>query len=337
MNKSKIEWTEVTWNPVTGCTPISPGCENCYARRMATRLRGRFGYPEDDPFRVTVHPERLEEPLKWKKPLLVFVCSMGDLFHELVPKEFLVEVFRIMEKASWHTFLVLTKRPLNAKRFLDDFWDGTPDWALKNVWLGVTVENQQAANKRIPVLLETPAVVRFVSCEPLLGPVDLTCLDLGDQVTQGYGPRRIIWDALKGWEKQYKPGNHPGQEQTPKCMSNHIGRLHWVICGGETGPGARPMHPDWVRSLRDQCIEARVPFFFKQWGEWAPFELVTDHYALRKLITYDGTLFGEYCGWGCDRRKRRFAQVVRVGRKAAGRLLDGRTWDEFPEVFRRAQ
>ena len=259
MAKTRIEWAEVVWNPVSGCTPISEGCQNCYAKRMANRLRGRCGYPADDPFRVTLHPEKLEEPLKWKKPRRVFVCSMGDLFHEQVPDEYIAKVWEVMSNASQHTFLVLTKRPQRMKDFLARLgWyihdrDGYPmeavldeggKYTLKNVWLGVTAENQQRADERIPILLQIPAAVRFVSIEPMLGPVVIP-------------------------------------EEWPD----------WVICGGETGPGARPIHPDWVRSLRDQCQVAGTPFFFKSWGEWA------EH---------------------------------KVGKKKAGRLLDGRTWDEIP-------
>ncbi len=186
MAKTRIEWAEVVWNPVSGCTPISEGCQNCYAKRMANRLRGRCGYPADDPFRVTLHPEKLEEPLKWKKPRRVFVCSMGDLFHEQVPDEYIAKVWEIMNNATQHTFLVLTKRPQRMKDFLARLgWyihdrDGYPmeavldeggKYTLKNVWLGVTAENQQRADERIPILLQIPAAVRFVSIEPMLGPV----------------------------------------------------------------------------------------------------------------------------------------------------------------------
>jgi len=186
VGKTKIEWTEYSWNPVTGCTPASEGCKNCYAKRMATRLKGRYGYPEDEPFKVTLHPEKLKEPLKWKKPRRVFVCSMGDLFHEQVPDEYIAKVWEVMNNASQHTFLVLTKRPQRMKDFLARLgWyihdrDGYPmeavldeggKYTLKNVWLGVTAENQQRADERIPILLQIPAAVRFVSIEPMLGPV----------------------------------------------------------------------------------------------------------------------------------------------------------------------
>jgi len=225
MSRTKIEWTETTWNPLTGCTPISPGCAHCYARRMAQRLAGRCGYPAaPHEFEVTLHPERLSEPLGWKKPRRVFVCSMGDLFHESVPFEYIARVYGVMTLNQQHTFQVLTKRPYRAVDFIHWAEDRykfarTPP---PNIWLGATIENQEQADKRIPVLLQIPAAVRFVSVEPLLGPV------------------------------------YPLDPQGV--------RLDWVICGGETGPGARPMHPDWARSLRDQCAVAGVPFFFKKMG-----------------------------------------------------------------------
>jgi len=292
---TKIEWAEESWNPVTGCTPISEGCQNCYARRMAQRLRGRCGYPADEPFRVTLHKNRLMEPLKWKKPKRIFVCSMGDLFHPDVPAEFVVNVFEVIEAAKQHTFLVLTKRPERIDSILygeeGRWYLGGGDF-LPNVWLGVTAENQEQADERIPILLQIPAAVRFVSVEPMLGPVNLRNI---------YRPQDgSEWDALKGVDTKHQL---------------HLScKLGWVICGGESGPGARPMHPDWVRSLRDQCKAAGVPFFFKQWGEWRecmpPDQWNSEGY---KIIEAHGTHF------------------VKLGKKAAGRLLDGREWNEYPE------
>lgn len=256
---TKIEWVTnpngtmgETWNPVTGCTPKSEGCQNCYARRMSKRLAGRCGYPKDDPFQVTLHPERLEEPLRWKKPRQVFVCSMSDIFHPDVPDEYIARVWETMNNASQHTFIVLTKRPQRMKEFLSRLgwyihdrenepaearWGGK--YTLKNVWIGVTAENQARADERIPVLLQIPAAKRFVSVEPMLGPVDL---------------------------------------------SYFINSLDWVICGGETGPGARPMHPDWVRSLRDQCQKAGTPFFLKSMHVGG---------KIVKMPELDGRMWGE--------------------------------------------
>ena len=246
MGTTKIEWAERTWNPVTGCTPISEGCQNCYAERMSKRLAGRAGYPAEEPFQVTLHPDRLEEPLRWRKARKVFVCSMSDLFHDDVPDDFIEKVFNVMDRCGaehnatgnrGHIFMVLTKRPHRMKAFVDRWWrsfqaHGVEPY-MERIWLGVTAENQDQADKRIPILLQIPAAVKFVSVEPMLGR-----LTLDDYINAYYpGP---LGDGIS-----------------------------WVICGGETGPGARPMHPDWVRSLRDQCEEAGVPFFFKQWGEWA--------------------------------------------------------------------
>lgn len=296
MGKTRIEWTDVTWSPVTGCAPISEGCENCYARRMAKRLRGRCGYPADEPFKVTLHPERLDEPLKWKKPRRVFVCSMGDLFHEDVPRWMRFEVMDIILQAKQHTFLILTKRPANMKEFFEWYYNkaGRTIETIKNLWLGVTAENQARADERIPILLQIPAAVRFVSVEPMLGQVNIA----------GYlgfnGPRRMGDGLTYYWT-------------APK--------LDWVICGGETGPGARPMHPDWARSIRDQCQESGTPFFFKSWGEWKPVYTTGPEFELRRLKTDEVVMSGP--GHGVVMKK--------VGKKAAGRILDGQIWDEMPD------
>lgn len=269
---SRIEWTDATWSPVTGCAPISEGCQNCYARRMANRLRGRCGYPADDPFRVTLHPERLNEPLKWKTPRRVFVCSMGDLFHEDVHPYDIMQIFNVMEKAKHHTFLVLTKRP---ERMLEVYkrlrpgttipgpyfsitgigegWAGSPPRLPDNIWLGITAENQQRADERIPILLQIPAAVRFVSIEPMLGPVDLTRIG-GDW----YGNGRI--NALKGLQNDDTYVN----EYNLRWKAKHCGELDWVICGSESGPNHRKTKIEWIRDLREQCISANVPFFLKQ-------------------------------------------------------------------------
>lgn len=324
MAKTRIEWANDVWNPVTGCTPISEGCQNCYAKRMSNRLAGRCGYPADDPFRVTLHPERLTEPLKWKKPRRVFVCSMGDLFHDDVPEEFLNRVFANMAIVPQHIFMVLTKRPERMAEYISannrydalieqldqgDVWDlptrtvkrlffNAPredKWPLPNVWLGVTAENQQRADERIPILLQIPAAVRFVSVEPMLGPVSLGA-----------------WLLSPGWIPTYSdPDNCNGYPSAEPTNEN----IQWVICGGESGPGARPMHPEWVRSLKDQCQDAGVPFFFKQHGEW--------------LHETQGINFHEghrYYVWPDE------SMSFRVGKKAADRILDGRTWDEMPEI-----
>ena len=250
---SNIEWTDSTWSPVTGCTKVSPGCDNCYAEGIARRFAGSKAFPNG--FDVTLHPKRLDQPLKWRKPRRIFVNSMSDLFHDQVPDRFIAEVFNRMGAAPRHTFQVLTKRHGRMRSLLKRWSEHAekgchcpPDqggcsapvdvqhgvWPLPNVWLGVSVENQQWADIRIPALLETPAVVRWISAEPLLGPIDLA---------EWLGPRCRASRA---------------QADRPF--------LDWVVTGGESGPGARPMHPDWPRSLRDQCQEAGVPFFMKQAG-----------------------------------------------------------------------
>lgn len=277
MNQTTIEWATHTWNPVTGCTPVSEGCANCYARRMAQRLRGRYGYPEDEPFRVTLRPDRLEEPLKVKKPSRIFVCSMGDLFHDDVGYS-IVNIFDVMSATPQHTYLLLTKRPERIRSLFRLNGPLLSSEPLPNVWLGVTAENQARADERIPILLQIPAAVRFVSIEPMLGPVDLTNITLG---SNGHGLDFAL-NAVTGWLTGYIEATN-----RPKVHRNdQYHALDWVIAGGETGPGARPMHSDWVRSLRDQCSAAGVPFHFKQWG----------------------------------------------GMRAAGRVLDGEIWDEYPEV-----
>jgi protein gp37 len=294
-DKTSIEWTDATWNPVTGCTKVSPGCDHCYAETLAERFRGTPGHYYERGFDVQLRPEKLDQPLRWRRPRRVFVNSMSDLFHDDVPDDYIARVFAVMALAPQHTFQVLTKRHGRMRSLLNQTgpqsfrtsitieqaamarpWQPgsgltvSVEWPLPNVWLGVSVENQQWADIRIPALLDTPAAVRFLSCEPLLGPVDLT-------------------DAI--WPEG------SADECTPdRCTCG----IDWVIVGGESGRGARPMHPDWARSLRDQCAAAGVPFLFKQWGEWMPVR----------------TPSGEH--------------QERVGKKAAGRELDGRTWDEFP-------
>lgn len=233
--KSSIEWTESTWNPVTGCTKISPGCKHCYAERMAKRLKA-MGQPNYvNGFELTLHKDALELPLRWKKPQTIFVNSMSDLFHEDVPDTFILSAFDVMRRASWHRFQVLTKR----SERITEISPHLP-WA-NNIWMGVSVENADAAF-RIDYLRRTEAHIKFLSLEPLLGP--LPHLDLAG--------------------------------------------INWVIVGGESGPGARPMDEGWVIDLRRQCQRAGVSFFFKQWGG--------------------------------------------VQKKKAGRLLEGRTWDELPKT-----
>jgi protein gp37 len=235
MAKSSIEWTESTWNPVTGCTKISPGCRHCYAERMSHRLKAMGQENYKNGFAVTLQPRMLELPLEWRKPQMIFVNSMSDLFHESVPLDYIQRVFAIMGRATWHRFQVLTKRSERLAELSPNLL-----WP-ENVWMGVSVETARYID-RIDKLRATSAKVKFLSLEPLLAP--LPDLDLS--------------------------------------------RIDWVIVGGESGPGARPMEKEWVIEIRDRCVAENVPFFFKQWGG--------------------------------------------VNKKKAGRLLEGRTWDEMPRI-----
>lgn len=211
--KSSIEWTESTWNPLSGCTKVSPGCKNCYAERMAKRLQA-MGQPNyANGFALTLHEEALGRPLRWKKPQTIFVNSMSDMFHLKVPRDFILRTFDVMQRAYWHRFQVLTKRAERLAVLSKEL-----PWA-DNIWMGVSVETESFTH-RVDSLRDTDAAIKFLSLEPLLGPLDNLCLD----------------------------------------------GIDWVIVGGESGPGARPMNAEWVLSIRDQCHSANVPFFFKQWG-----------------------------------------------------------------------
>ena len=322
-DKSKIAWTDATWNPVVGCSKVSEGCANCYALRQAAsgRLQQFEQYREVVDFQVeqsygrvvgyrwngktSIVKNLLEKPLHWKKPRRVFVCSMGDLFHESIPDEWIDKIFAIMATSRDHTFQVLTKRPERMKSYIDNIdFDRFHDlhithpyvWSainflasgrpIRNIWLGVSAENQAAADERIPILLQTPAAKRFVSCEPLLGPVDLglqsaTC-GCCDRLPSRWVllPRTVRADfpfggyASPGIYRAHSNNHGALSVQTPsdllgikpdefECLPG----LDWVIAGGESGPKARRMFPEWIESIRDQCKTAGVPFFFKQWGD----------------------------------------------------------------------
>lgn len=340
MAETSIEWATDVWNPSTGCDRVSPGCDHCYALTLAKRLKGMGSakYQRDgDPrtsgpgFGLTVHADTLDLPLRWKRPRRVFVNSMSDLFHDDIPTAFIAEIFAVMALAPQHTFQVLTKRHgrmrslLSAPRFpelvqecIDELYDDPDEqllrgpWPPRNVWLGVSVENQQWADIRIPALLDTPAAVRWISAEPLLGPVDVSL-----------------------WLGQHAAGPAPKDA------------IDWCVVGGESGPSARPMHPEWARSLRDQCFAAGVPFFFKQHGEWAPGSKWAPNVIAREaVVAYDNgevveppeRLWQETPLAERDRQNRRgWAIVHRAGKRAAGRELDGRTWDEYPATHLRVE
>ena len=362
---TKIEWCDETWTIARGCSMVSRGCQNCYAQRMAHRFSGTGkayeGLTEIGPNgprwngTVRLVPESLGQPLRWKKPRRVFVGSMTDLFHEDVPNEYIAAVFGVMAACPQHVFQVLTKRAERLAEWFDWYdreaaavwykagfaqWcaedvmhkhegalggsDAGAAWPLPNVWLGVSVEDQATADERIPHLLDAPAAVRFISAEPLLGPIDL---------------------AAYGFD-------------CPACANKNdvdapcpYGRPDWIIAGGESGPGARPMHPDWARSIRDQCSAAGVAFFFKQNGAWGPgaVNVASGTPAYRQFNTKqqwinkaDTWVNGGTCvdsdgrvlrrGEDFDAARYPVTVVHRVGKNAEGRLLDGRTWDEMPEV-----
>lgn len=347
MQSTAIEWTDATWNPVRGCSRVSEGCRNCYAERVAHRFSGP-GQPYEGltqivngraawTGKVQLVEKHLLDPLGWKpvweefgsltdggrackqqRPRRIFVNSMSDLFHENVPDEWIAKIVAITIRAHWHVYQVLTKRPgrMRALLFSVDFWrlvnaqiqadlGGVASWKglPDNVHLGVSVEDQKSADERVPLLLQTPAAVRFLSAEPLLAAIDLT------RISQGAN----CWvDVLNAkWFSYHAIG---GKLTRP----SYFGKLDWVIAGGESGPGARPMHLEWARSLRDQCIGADVPFFFKQWGEWSPTPVPGPAWMERARRPEN---WREWPDLSWSHRK---------GKKAAGALLDGREWKEFP-------
>lgn len=298
-DRSGIEWTDATWNPLgafdreTGkrgwfCTHVSEGCRNCYAETMNLRLGTGHEYVVTNLKNVEFRLINLDQPMRWHRPRKIFVNSMTDLFHEAVPDDDILRIFKAMVRADHHVYQVLTKRSDRMNELLRKWTKAPnligilPDIVAGYIWMGVSVEDQASANERITDLLESPAAVRFVSAEPLLGPIDLTRIDASAWETT------TILDCLQGLVVYSELGE--GLDAGVK--------LDWVIVGGESGPGARLMNPAWVRWLRDQCVAARVPFFFKQWGEWGPVSPA----------------------W----------KMGRVGKKRAGRLLDGREWNEFP-------
>ncbi len=317
---SKILWTDQTWNPIIGCSKVSPGCDNCWAERMAARQAamacGSLNFmtkgimtdaqkaytkvaklwhdPNDERTywkgwngKTEFVESPLQKPLHWKKPRMIFVCSMGDLFHESVRFSWIEKVMSVIEECPQHTFQVLTKRPHIMAEYFNGLGKGFELSCLHNLWLGVTAENQEQADIRIPILLQIPAAKRFVFVEPMLGEI-----------------------KLPYYLTDYSTGS---------CTL-----LDWVICGGESGPGARPIHPDWARGLRDQCKEAGVPFMFKQWGEWGN---CTSSVTCRSCDVIDRKRRFE---WKCANYKTLCS--IKVGKKKAGRLLDGVEHNEFPEV-----
>jgi len=249
---STIEWCEATWNPVRGCDKVSPGCAHCYAETFAERFRGVAGHPYEQGFDLRLVPEKLGEPQRWKKPRRVFVNSMSDLFHERVPDDYIAEVWKTMATIRRHTYQVLTKRAARMQALLPRLV--ATFGVLQNVWLGVSIENQHFADERIPLLLETPSAVRFISAEPLLGPIDFT----------------LRGDRVAGWDEDWRYDVLSGEEwagprdEDPE-RSPH---LDWVIVGGESGHEARPCALEWIYEIVRQCHAARVACFVKQLGAY---------------------------------------------------------------------
>jgi len=377
MTTTKIEWADEVWNPTTGCDKVSEGCGiprfdgddigGCYAMAMAKRLKAMEGkrieqgklasakakYQTDgDPrtsgpgFGVAMHPEVLTVPFSWRQPRRVFVNSMSDLFHEKVTDEFIAQVFAIIAATPQHTYQILTKRHGRMRALLSSPEHGARVAArlaelwhvdhvaplrgpLPNVWLGVSVETQRWADIRIPALLDTPAAVRWISAEPLLGPLDLV----------GAGTRQKYWlTGEPGWCPEYPEPTSPTGIPVRDLITKP--RLDWVVVGGESGRSARPMHPAWARSLRNQCEAAGVPFLFKQRGAWTwearlgtPDGAGRDAWADREPDAYvnadDGQVADEdtVMAAGGD-----WAGVYNVGKQRAGRELDRELWDQYPAV-----
>lgn len=304
---SNIEWTDHTFNPWVGCTKVSPACDHCYAETWDKRFNGnRWGAKAS---RTRTSKANWRKPLQWNKQAAaegrrfrVFCASLADVFdnHRSITSGWRGDLWHLIRQTPNLDWLLLTKRPQKIKNMLPETY-GAPAWGdgWPNVWLGTTVENQEEAERRVPALLKVPARVRFLSCEPLLGPVNLTKL-AGCDALGGKRWGGLDGDVRNGWSS----GGNP--------------RIDWVICGGESGPGARPMHPDWARSLRDQCKEAGTAFHFKQWGEFSDFH----HIGMMWNSLPDAVRSRQQflCG----------KAMIRVGKKAAGRLLDGKEWNETP-------
>lgn len=355
-DKTHIEWTDATWNPITGCSVVSAGCKHCYAMKLAgTRLKhhpSRAGLTIDTAAgpvwngEVRFNRQWIAQPLAWKRPRRIFVCAHGDLFHENVPDSWIDHVFATMALAKQHTFQLLTKRAERMYKYCSssatvgrvsaliaeivheighveiiNVDDELPGFYLPNVWLGVSVEDQKNADERIPLLLKTPAAVRWISAEPLLGPVDLS---------QWLFPFKVCDDC---------PCPNPETDiskiddccRSPELLDSPI---DWIVVGGESGQGARPMHPEWARDIRDHCLAAGVPFLFKQWGNWRePLEGENYNTTMGQGQTVPcfivcGATGHVHC---FEKDSIKNGVVMReVGKKKAGRLLDGGLHDGYP-------
>lgn len=315
---SRISWTHHTFNPWWGCEKISPGCAHCYAATLSSRY-GKELWGKGEP-REQRSEKYWSEPLKWNRAAeaagerqRVFTASMADVFEDRRDLDDLrLRLWGLILRTPWLNWLLLTKRPEHVTRLwsLAEKISVEGTWPPENIWLGTTVENQECAEKRIPELLSVPGVrIRFLSAEPLLGPIDL---------------------RGKGWMGCFHPS---GEQQDDHSLC--APRISWIIAGGESGTGARPMHPDWARSLRDQCQAAGVPFFFKQWGEWQNGSAPAPNHARDRMVLNDGSVLvmsseAPSLEQRNDWPKLRAHTMARVGTKAAGALLDGRAWEEVP-------
>ena len=336
MADTSIEWADKVWNPVTGCTKVSQGCKHCYAEANADRFFKILYPPNADGSArkftdVRCHDDRLEQPLHWREPSRIFVNSMSDLFHEDVHMSFIHDVFSIMAQARQHTFQILTKRPARMLEIMRNWRhcgltlrEGH-GCVLPNVHLGVSVEDQKTADERIPILLQTPAAVRWVSYEPALGPINFD--DVPHPIRGCHALSGIYMSGIF-----MRDGiNH--------CTDRII---RWLVVGGESGLGARPMHQNWVRCVRDQCAAAGVPFFFKQWGAWTPGRFTLSGRSKELVLYADGrsctftreAILAEEARSGIRHNAPGMdaTLVSHVGKKRAGRLLDGHEWNQYPST-----
>ena len=335
---TRIEWADFTFNPWVGCTKVSPACDHCYAEEWAKRFNG----PEWGKERRRTSAANWKQPLKWNRAApafrakygrapMVFCASLADVFDNQVPEDWRSDLWRLIERTPDLIWLLLTKRTQNIAKMLPDPWGefcyGSTFWP--NVWIGTTVENQAEADRRIPHLLSVPAAKRFLSCEPLLGPVDLTCIPVAAQIKLGDEIRDAEVNCLSSGMIVQRPGID--------ALVRSPSKIDWVIAGGESGREARPSHPDWFRSLRDQCAAAGVPFLFKQWGEWREAQpgdvFDTGMGRLNRPPAFivdpqDGTVH-------CFLPKRadpNYRAMLMVGKKIAGRTLDGVIHDGRPQA-----
>jgi protein gp37 len=334
-SNSGIEWTDHTFNPWIGCTKVSPACDHCYAERQDHRFGGGHWGPGAP--RKRTKPGNWAKPYQWDRQAeregtryRVFCASLADVFDNEIPAEWREDLWELIRNTPNLDWLLLTKRIGNAGAMLPEDWgDG---WG--NVWMGSTVVTQEEADRDIPKLLDTPAAVRFLSCEPLLEGIDLAYIPMGDPKELPM-PGHELWPGcINALDGRWFPANLGPQEELAHSHDDNP-KLDWVIAGGESGPQARPIHPDWVRSLRKQCLEAEVPFFFKQWGRWTPDDGGGEG---ARIVIADGSSHAntEETARALDQAYEGTPEwdsaifMAPAGKKASGRQLDGETWDQVP-------